>query len=316
MGRLETARDEFLTYKREGSQERRPCAVTTLRTYRQALQSFIDWMTVEMGAKATTLRFSTAVVRRYLDHRAGTRNMSGHTVSLDSTVLREFARWGARQRYWQRDDVDDIPRIDKPKTLPRPYRAAERDRLLALPLEAPDRVLRALLYYAGLRASETTALRLRDITPPHDLPTGQTIPGRLYVWGKGAKERPVAIHAALWRELEAYLSTLPAGTKLDRRLLVKGNGDPWTHKMVLLHVKAWAAAAGVSTPKPHRFRHSFATDLVESGADVFTVQKLLGHARTETTAIYVEASEQRKAEAVGRLPDYLPVAPQPEEEPR
>lgn len=308
MARLETARDEFLTYKREGSHDRRPCSPATLRTYRQSLQSFIDWMSGHLRGTATTTRFTAAIARAYLDHRTSL-GLSGHTLNVDSTVVREFARWGTKARHWHRDEVEDIPQLGKPKTLPRPYHAAERDAFLGLELSPADRVLRALLYYAGLRNSETVALRLRDITPPHDLPTGETIPGRLFVWGKGSKERPVAIHAALWRELESYLGTLPAGTKLDRRLLVQRDGEPWTDKMVRLHVRKWAKAAGVDKPTPHRFRHAFATDLLESGADVLTVQQLLGHARADTTAIYTQVTDKRKAAAISRLPDFVPSAP-------
>lgn len=313
---METARDEFLAYKRSGSNERRPCSPTTLRTYRQSLRSFTQWMSQSLRGAATTSKFTTEVARAYLDHRTAL-GLSGHTLNTDSTVLREFARWGSKRRHWHGSDVDDIPQLGKPKTLPRPYHAHERDALMALPLEPADRVLRALLYFAGLRSSEVVALRLQDITPPHDLPTGQVIPGRLYVWGKGAKERPVWIHAGLWRELDAYLATVPPGTKKDRTLLVQDGkaksrscpGSPWTGAMVRLHMQAWAKKAGVANPKPHRMRHSFATDLIEAGGDVFTVQKLLGHARTETTAIYAEVSERRKAETIAMLPDFPHAVP-------
>lgn len=302
--RLESARDQFLAYKRDGGPHQKRCAPNTLATYRDHVQQFIDWLAVETGSHSV-LKFTSAHVRAYLEHRSSRRDLSLNTLNLDSTVLREFAKWGTRARYWRLEDVDDLPRIEKPKTLPRPYHAAERDRLMALPLDADDRVLRSLLYYAGLRESEAIGLRLRDLTPPHLLPTGETIPGRLYVWGKGSKERVVEVHAALWRELEDYLRTLPAATRTDRHLLAKTDGQPWSAAMVQRHVKAWGKAAGVVGAVPHRWRHTFATDVLDaSPGELLTLQALLGHASVATTQIYAKVSNARKAAAVGRLPDF------------
>jgi site-specific recombinase XerC len=304
--RLETARDLFITYKREGSPYQRGLAPNTLRAYRWHLQQFIDWMAVATGSHSA-LKFNAQRAREYLDHRSSRRDLSLHTLNLDSTVLREFAAWGAKHRYWQREDVEDIPRIDKPKTLPRPYHAAERDRLMTVALGPADRVLRALLYYAGLRESEAIGLRLRDLAPPSTLPTGETIPGRLHVWGKGSKERVVEIHAALWHELEAYLKSLPPKTPLDRHLLAKRDGEPWSAFMVQARVRKWGRRAEVERPKAHRFRHTFATDVLDaSPGEIRTLQALLGHASLATTEIYTKVSDKRKAAAVGRLPDFTP----------
>jgi integrase/recombinase XerD len=268
------------------------------------LQCFIDWLA---GTKAihSTLKFNAELVKEYLEHRSGVLNRSANTLFLDSGAHREFAAWGVEFRYWRHEDVKGIPRRDKPKTLPRPYHAAERDRLMALPLAAAqDRVLRGLLYFAGLRESEARSVRLRDITPPHVLPDGTKIRGGMHIWGKGAKERAVPIHEALWTILEAHLLALPPKTPLDRTVLAKADGKPWSSGMVQDRVRAWGKAAGVSVPKAHRYRHAFATDLLDSGADLRTVQDLLGHASPATTAIYTHLSSERKSAAVGRLPGF------------
>lgn len=300
--KLETARDQFLADKRA---ERR--APNTLRVYLWHINGFIEWLTVTTG-RHSVLQFTAEKVRAYFDHRSTTRNLSAHTLNLDSTALREFAAWGAKRRYWRREDVEDIPVIAKPATLPRAYLAAERDRLMALPLQGQDAVLRALLYYAGLRQSEATGLRLRDLVPPHALPDGTSFPGALRVWGKGAKERVVPMHASLWAVLERYLGTLQA-PPLDRTVLAQAGGRPWTAGMVQHRVRAWGRAAGVEQAKSHRFRHRHATDLLEAGVDPRTVQLLLGHASLATTEIYLRVTDARKDAAVARLPAFAETFP-------
>jgi integrase/recombinase XerC len=321
--RLETAREKFIAYKRQGDSDtgQRACAPATLRVYAWHLRQFIDWMAVETGRHGL-ITFTAERARAYLAHRAERRDLSPSTLALDSMALREFAKWGEDQGYWLKSDVRGIPHLASPKRLPRPYTASERDALMDLELGPADRVLRSLLYYAGLRRSEVIAVRLRDVTPPHPLPTGETIPGRLYVWGKGSKERSVDLHAALWREIEAYLRTLPPATRADRHLLAKGDGTPWTAGMVQRRMRAWGKTAGVVNPQAHRYRHTFATDVLEaSPGEILTVQALLGHASVSTTQVYTKLSDARKARAVAALPDltrrhdYVSQAPEAAEMP-
>src|SRR5688500_1542350 len=163
---------------------------------------------------------------------------------------------------------------------------------MELPVSLQERVLRGLLYYAGLRQSEARGLRLRDITPPHMLPDGTKLPGGMHIWGKGSQERVVPIHGALWDLLVEYLRTVPKDTHPSRTVLVKHDGKPWPSYMVQRRVRGWGKAAKVSTPKSHRFRHAFATDLLESDTDLRTIQLLLGHASLATTQIYTFVSDK------------------------
>ena len=290
--KLSTAVDQFLAHKRD----ERQMAPTSLKTYRQHLTSFIQWVLVTTR-RASVLQFTPELVTAYREHRSQ-QGAAMNTLSLDSTILREFAAWGARQRYWSREAAD-LTYISKPRTLPRPHTADELDRLMALPLDAEAAVLRGLLYYAGLRSAETTGLRLRDVIPPH-----AGLPGALRIWGKGSRERVVTIHPDLWTELEAYLRTLPRDVRPDRTLLARRDGGRWKERMVERRVRAWGRAAQVSQPKAHRLRHRFATSLLEHGADLRTVQELLGHASLATTAIYTQVTDQRRMEAVLRLPGF------------
>jgi site-specific recombinase XerD len=115
----------------------------------------------------------------------------------------------------------------------------------------------------------------------------------------------IDIHPSLWAALLPYLQTLPKGTPRDRYLFAHRDGRPWSQHMVERRVKAWVATVGGDTAKPHRFRHTFASDLLEAGADLRQVQALLGHESLATTAIYTRVSDPRRAEAVNRLPAAL-----------
>lgn len=311
--RLDTARDEFLADKRTATKRQRPASPETLRSYKGRVTSFIEWVGVTTGkGKATTLHMTAELARRYLAHRSSL-NRSQHTLSLDSTALREFAAWGAEpeRRYWRWEDVAKIPAIGKPETLPRPYSDPERDAIMNLELSLPERVLRGLLYFSGLRRQEAASVRIQDVIPPAHLGDGTALPGRLHIWGKGAKERTNPIHDDLWATIRDYLATLPTKTPLDRTLLAKADGSPWTGKMVQRHVRAWGKAAGVSTPKSHRMRHTFASNLYDATEDVGLVQKFMGHASPATTMIYAKLSDRRKAAAIKRLPSFLPLSATP-----
>ena len=312
--RLSTVRDEFIAHKRD--EGRGP---KTLKVYHQHLTTFIDWMRfkdADLGDESpkaraktgdTVLRFTSTRVRAYFHWRSAVQNLAKATLHLDSTVLREFAKWGAhpKRRYWRLEDVDDIPSLDKPKTLPRPHTREEIARVMALPLDGCDAVFRALIRFAGLRQAEACSLKLRDLVPPYD---GQ--PGRLLIWGKGSKERVIPMHPELWGAITAYVGTLSPDTPRDRHLLRHRDGA-WNARTVSARMKKWAQLAGVERLKSHRFRHAFATGLLEmeKPADLRTIQLLLGHSNLNTTAIYTQVTDQRKTDAVMGLPfstAYLP----------
>jgi integrase/recombinase XerD len=297
---LETARDQFLGFKRDGSPRQRRCQPDTLRTYHEHLTWFIKWVIAQRG-RSSVLFMTAEILTAYVQHRRD-RGLSLHSQNLTCTVLREFVRFGAQRRYCSAELLEVIPKVDKPKTLPRPYAAGDRDAMLDLSLDPEEDALRALLYYAGLRNAEVRRIRLQHIVPPHVL-GDRVIQGHLRIWGKGAKERIVEMHPALWPALERYLKTL-AGVASDRYLFQHRNGKPWSYKQVTRRVRAWAEeAGGVATPKPHRFRHTFATDFLEANPDdIRTLQALLGHADLGTTGIYTQVVDRRRGEAISRLP--------------
>jgi integrase/recombinase XerD len=145
-----------------------------------------------------------------------------------------------------------------------------------------------LLYATGLRVSELIRLTLNDV---------QLGAGYLVAFGKGKKERLVPIGRVAAEKVEAWLSG-PRAVMLDgresRALFVTRNGGPFTRQGFWKLLRQYALKAGIKKPlSPHKLRHSFATHLVERGADLRAVQAMLGHADISTTQIYTHVSTAR-----------------------
>ncbi len=178
-----------------------------------------------------------------------------------------------------------------PAQLPEFLTCAEMDRLLMQPdvttaLGYRDRVMLELLYACGLRISELIGLALGDFDP-------QT--GVLRVFGKRAKERLVPVHYAAQRLLCDFLDHKRAGFKpVQKHIFLNRSGQGLTRQGVWKLVKRYAEAANIRRSiSPHTFRHSFATHLLEGGADLRTVQILLGHAAINATEIYTHIQSGR-----------------------
>ena len=191
--------------------------------------------------------------------------------------------------------TDPSDRLETPKrwrTLPETLAVSDIERLLASPtLDEPmawrDRVLLELGYGAGLRVSELCGLALNDLILPEHL---------VRVLGKGSKERLVPIGRSVIGAVSTYMHVLRP--TLDRgqsknRLLLNARGGPLSRMGAWGIVKKHATQAGITKPvTPHTLRHSFATHLLEGGADLRAVQEMLGHADLSTTQIYTHVDRE------------------------
>ena len=214
------------------------------------------------------------------------------TIRRQVSAIRTYYAFLMGEGEVERDPSErvEVPRLGR--TLPEVLSVAEVEALLAAPgVDEPlawrDRTLLELSYGAGLRVSEACGLARADFLPDDAL---------VRVMGKGGKERLVPIGRPVIGVVSVYLHTLRP--ELDRgrgehRLLLNARGRPLSRVGAWGIVRKWADAAGIEKRvTPHTLRHSFATHLLEGGADLRAVQEMLGHADLSTTQLYTHVDRE------------------------
>ncbi len=214
------------------------------------------------------------------------RGLATATVARRRSVMRGYHAMLARQAEPVADPLAELPPPRRERKLPHALAIEDIERLLAqpggeTPLARRDRALLELAYASGLRVSELTGLTRARLDLKHRAVTVQ---------GKGGKERTVPFGRAAARALQDYLEharPLLAPRARHDAVFVNARGGPLGRMGFWKLLRAHARAAGITgRVHPHALRHSFATHLLQGGADLRVVQELLGHASVSTTAIY------------------------------
>jgi integrase/recombinase XerC len=233
---------------------------------------------------------SAADLRAFLAERRNS-GLGAASAAREVSGIRAFLKYAAEQQ----GRVPQVPRTRaprKPKNLPRP---ASPEDAMALAedagafasepwMGARDLAILLLLYGSGLRVSEALSLSARD------LPIGETI----RVTGKRAKTRIVPVVAPVRAAIEAYVRQCPYAIANDSPLFVGARGGPLSADLVRRAVRAARKRLGLpDTLTPHALRHSFATHLLARGADLRSLQELLGHASLSSTQIYTAVDAAR-----------------------
>ena len=287
-----------------------------------ALDLFLTHLRVEKGLAANSVEAYGRDVRRYLAHLAarGRKDWSAVTrgdvqehlarllelgISARSqaralSAIRGLHRLLLAERLAAEDATDEVDAPRGSRRLPQLLSRSEVESLLAAPARlrtaagVRDRAMLELLYATGLRVSELVSLDVNQV----DLESRV-----LLARGKGGKERLVPVGAVAARALRHYLggarSTL-LGRRKSRDLFVTPRGGRMSRQGFFKLLRRYARAAGIARPiSPHKLRHSFATHLLEGGADLRAVQAMLGHADVTTTEIYthVDRSQARRLHA-------------------
>lgn len=222
--------------------------------------------------------------------------VTGRTLAKDQAALRSFYRFLQLENIRSDNPAERLEKARREKSLPRALTIDEVDRLLAaIPLDTPngirDRALFELIYSAGLRVSEAVILSLEDIFFNEQL---------LKVHGKGGRERLIPFGAQAQERLTAYLKTArplllkPAhheNTETTGAVFLNHHGKRLTRKGIWKRLQEIENLSGVTT-KVHTLRHSYATHLLAGGADLRSVQCLLGHASIATTQIYTHIEDK------------------------
>jgi len=269
-------------------------ADNTLANYRFDLEGFARWL----GARATSLAdCGRTDLQLYLGERSSSGGTTGRGYKARSNArllscLRHFYRMLVREGRLAADPtlLLDAPKL--PRSLPKALSEAEIDGLLKAPAETPlglrDRAMLELMYATGLRVSELVGITATQVNLRQ---------GVLRVVGKGGKERlvPLGDEAAHWltRYVGEARPILLKGGRSDA-LFVSNRRAAMTRQMFWLLVKKHALAAGIAPGRisPHVLRHSFATHLLNRGADLRALQMMLGHSSLSTTQIYTLVAKE------------------------
>jgi integrase/recombinase XerC len=294
---MEQLRD-FLDYLRLN----RNASPHTVAAYRRDLSQFLAFAADATGARAGVQPrdLSLDLVRGFLGelHRQGQARAS---VARKVSALRSFVRYLRREGVLEHDPVALAVSPKRDHKIPAHLSVAEMVRLIeipdvATPLGRRDRAILELFYASGLRLSELVGVDLEDVD----------LHGRMVrVMGKGRKERLVPFNASCAAALRRWLedrrairsarvqpaSTPSAGRSRGEPLFINARGPRLTgrsvQRLVARHVNACSTRFGIS---PHALRHSFATHLLQNGADLRAIQELLGHVRLSTTQRYTHVN--------------------------
>jgi integrase/recombinase XerC len=264
-------------------------APATALAYRSDLDAFVTW--AERGGLTGPEQVERLTLRRYLAYLS-TRRYARQSVARKAASLRRYFSWLRRTGVLE---VDPAVRLSAPSgggRLPRVLSRAELDHLLdsELPVVVDravglrDDAVLELLYGSGLRVAELCAL---------DLPDLDLAGGGVKVWGKGAKQRTVPMHDRCSGALRTWLA--------DGRACLAGPDSPPSavflnmaqRRLGVRDVRRILDRRAQSPTHPHALRHSFATHLLDGGADLRVVQELLGHASLRTTQVYTHVSKER-----------------------
>ncbi len=211
--------------------------------------------------------------------------LSTASVFRKMEAVKSFYKFLLLEQRIQDDPTRFLKSPKLPASLPEQLTREEMERLLSYPAEKFDEVrtltIVELLYAAGLRVSELLGLRLENIN---------TDEGWVLAFGKGGKQRFVPIHPACCQRLKEYIDLRAAhfvGKETDSEVFLNNRGKKLSRVMVWKDLAALGRKANISRPlHPHLFRHTFASHLLQGGADLRSLQEMLGHANLTTTQIY------------------------------
>jgi integrase/recombinase XerC len=287
--------DAFLTEMREA----KGAAPTTLSGYGDDLQQCAAFLR-EQGLAQSWAEVRSAHVRRFLAHLHG-ENYARTSISRKLSSLRSLYRYLRARDLAPADPTVGITAPRQRRSLPKFLYENDLEKLLAAPdLETPlglrDRALLETLYATGVRVAELVSLTVSQSRGASEL----------RVIGKGSKERVVLLGRPAQRAIETYIVESrphllahrpPDQREKEDRLFLNARGGPLTdrsaRRVVHKHMLSACAQHGIG---PHALRHTFATHLLENGADLRAVQELLGHASLSTTQIYTHVTRRRLRE--------------------
>ncbi len=287
----------------------RGASVYTQRNYQQALSEFYLWHKNERKSPPAWAKLQRDDFRAYLRF-LGRQNLGRAAIALRFSALRTFYKFLIRHGVVEVSPIKSVALPKLPKRLPQFLTVKQMEDLLVAPLaglKAPkakaagrpisvaacyrDVAILETIYSCGLRISEMVGLRAEDIDWNEEI---------VRVRGKGKKERLLPISRTALRAIEHYWAHLPErpADAMPVFLSETKARSPMNPAMLQRRLKTYLGRAGLDPSiTPHKLRHSYATHLLDNGADLRSVQELLGHAHLVTTQVYTHVSTERLKKA-------------------
>jgi len=268
----------------------------TIAAYRNdlyQLASFVEEEAAKRSLAPSWVSFSRQGMLSYLLNLKE-RNYAPTTAARKVAAAKSFFSFVVAEGILKDNPTQDLRSPKVGKSLPKPISVSQVHRLLEQPtkLSTPeakrDEAMLALLYATGMRVSELMSLNLGDV---------DTVGGYVRCFGKGHKERLIPIYEQAASLVEEYITTarlqLTRSNKTEKALFLNRRGERLTRQGFWQILKGYAKSAGLEKEiSPHTLRHSFATHMLNGGADLRSVQELLGHANISTTQVYTHLTSE------------------------
>ena len=277
-------------YMNKLNSERRK-SINTLMSYKRDLNKYHDYLHDELNIKSI-ISVTLGNIRSYVRH-LNDKGMSANSIKRAISSIRVYHSYITEKGFMKDNPANllEIPKV--PRKLPNILTIQEIESILnSIPNKTPmatrDLAIFELLYSCGLRVTELCDLKISHILWDSDM---------IRVLGKGDKERFVPLGPIAKENLTNYLnqdrSELTKKKSKVSEVFLSRNGNKLTRMMIWILLKKWTANANIKKEvSPHTLRHSFATHLLEGGADLRSVQEMLGHADITTTQIYTHLDKE------------------------
>ena len=274
---------EYLEYEKGYSKK-------TIISYEKDLELFNKYLKENKIENITNIDYNT--IRKYLSH-LHEKKYESSSISRKISTLRSFFKYNLKEKNIKNNPMTLISNPKKEKKLPKYLNYEEMEKLLnsidTSELEGiRDRLIIELLYSTGIRVSELVNIKIKDIKIKEN---------QINILGKGNKERIVLFGEKAKEMIKIYLNAYKEyfkGNILNDYLLINKKGKQLTTNKIELIVKDVLKKSSLKLNiSPHTLRHTFATHMLDSGADLKSVQELLGHENLKTTAIYTHISNER-----------------------
>ena len=290
--------EDFLQHLRN----ERGQAEHTQRTYAALLKKFVQWAETRKICSWNDIQISHLIAflqherERPLDDQESKRHLSSESLYLQIAALRAFYKYAEAEKLLPVNVAEHLSLPRRWQRVPKALTNQEIEKLLTPPVTATpsdlcDHAILELAYASGLRLSELRNVRLEQL---------QLESGFINIIGKGNKERIVPLGRKAIDALQRYLAGGRPGLvsrKSPGNVFLTRRGTPFSAVTLWLRIKKRTRHAGIArNVTPHMLRHSFATHLLEHGADLRVIQELLGHANISTTEIYTHVARTRLQE--------------------